>query len=808
MKTTTSIFALAGILLSLDQRDSKSSDLELLCIRNHDGTPRWVWPRHLHQPLFLHCYNQGGRKAHLYAYLIRIVFALRLQAWMFEKVRGAVAHKDAETPLFPVLGDWALFTGTPGPQQKAIFVIKEADQNVRFLKLGIGKRSLATLNNEVIALSHVQSMGFTTFRVPQLLASAHGMLSLSSVGDGGHRMHALQRPHRRALAEIAAKTARKMPIAQLSAWGEMVADLTYLHRLQDARIPQGMLRKLDQLLDSLDEEKTIQVAMSHGDFTPWNMYVADDALRLYDWEQWRPSMPMGYDAFHFVMQSGILMGRQSWNAIAAEMEERIHLELWPALGVASDAQYQLYVKLYLLFHTVQSLRLYSAQSVWHTQVQWLLDTWNQGLSAMLVGTTSGRSLLLMDAFDWLAQRQYAALKFPPIYPEQLSVRSDVDLCLHKADALAMQEWIVKHPLAAKTTVRKQSFMHQMQVITFDGSVLSLDLIWDLRRKSLQMMNASALIEQNDLNRLGVRVPRALDQARQIALFYALNGATVPSRYTAYEGLLAASTEPLDRLLYPYFLGESAPSAALESHLRGQKINRGWQGLLGRLRYVVDTLRSWIGQNGYTITFSGVDGAGKSTVLAEVSQQLEKQLRRKVVVLRHRPSILPILSAWRKGKAQAEREAATRLPRLGTNSSPISSMLRFAYYYTDYLLGQFFIQFKYVNRGYIVLYDRYYFDFITDSRRSNLVLPPAIARMAYRLLLKPDLNIFLYAAPELVHARKQELDPATIKQLTADYLKLFEALGASKGTAQYVVIENVVLERTLTTIMDYAHKMVA
>jgi hypothetical protein len=111
------------------------------------------------------------------------------------------------------------------------------------------------------------------------------------------------------------------------------------------------------------------------------------------------------------------------------------------------------------------------------------------------------------------------------------------------------------------------------------------------------------------------------------------------------------------------------------------------------------------------------------------------MRKRVVVIRHRPSLLPILSAWSKGKTAAEKEAAETLPRQGQNKSFFSSVFRFSYYYTDYLFGQFYVYFKHVLRGDVVLYDRYYFDFINDSLRSNITLPKWILKSGYTFLLK-------------------------------------------------------------------------
>ena len=82
----------------------------------------------------------------------------------------------------------------------------------------------------------------------------------------------------------------------------------------------------------------------------------------------------------------------------------------------------------------------------------------------------------------------------------------------------------------------------------------------------------------------------------------------------------------------------------------------------------------------------------------------------------------------KSITKAEFEAAQKLPRQVSNFGKFSSLLRFAYYFTDYLLGQFYIYLNYTLRGTVVLYDRYYFDFILDSRRSNINNPEILLRV--------------------------------------------------------------------------------
>ncbi|MEY4874963.1 MAG: hypothetical protein RL708_112, partial [Bacteroidota bacterium] len=130
------------------------------------------------------------------------------------------------------------------------------------------------------------------------------------------------------------------------------------------------------------------------------------------------------------------------------------------------------------------------------------------------------------------------------------------------------------------------------------------------------------------------------------------------------------------------------------------------------------------------------------------------------------------------------------------------LIRFAYYYFDYFVGQFYVQLKYVSRGYVVLYDRYYFDFVHDARRSNIDLSKKFTEPFYSFLLKPKLNFFLTAPADLILKRKQELSAETINELTAEYTTHFAKLSKKFSNSKYLVVNNIVLDETIETIYNH------
>ena len=99
-----------------------------------------------------------------------------------------------------------------------------------------------------------------------------------------------------------------------------------------------------------------------------------------------------------------------------------------------------------------------------------------------------------------------------------------------------------------------------------------------------------------------------------------------------------------------------------------------------------------------------------------------------------------------------------------------------------------------------MYDRYYFDFIIDGKRTNLELNQNLSKWLYRFVQKPRLNFFLYAPAEVILKRKQELQPKAIDSLTKGYKSIFSEFGIEYNQA-YHSIENIKKEKTLNFISE-------
>jgi len=104
------------------------------------------------------------------------------------------------------------------------------------------------------------------------------------------------------------------------------------------------------------------------------------------------------------------------------------------------------------------------------------------------------------------------------------------------------------------------------------------------------------------------------------------------------------------------------------------------------------------------------------------------------------------------------------------------------------------------RGKTILFDRYYFDFIVDSRRSNIVINSRMAEFLFKFVPKPHLNVFLFAPVGVILNRKKELPADEISMLTDKYLKLFDRLNR-KYKQRFISIKNIKLNETLMKVEE-------
>lgn len=220
-----------------------------------------------------------------------------------------------------------------------------------------------------------------------------------------------------------------------------------------------------------------------------------------------------------------------------------------------------------------------------------------------------------------------------------------------------------------------------------------------------------------------------------------------------------------------------------------------------LRYYI---QNKIIYKGFSIGFTGPDGAGKTTVINAIIKELS-QVYSNIPLFHFRPRIIPNLGeAAYKTKLKSEVDLDYSNPHRGVHTSKINSFMRLLYYSIDYIIGYFLKTRPFLVKRSVVIFDRYFTDIISDSRRSMIFLKPKVLYWFGKLFIpKLDFNILLTAHKNTILMRKQELTPEGIDTIN-------EKLNYLLNKKEYKLVLNdrksdEAVREILTIIFEKQHK---
>lgn len=169
--------------------------------------------------------------------------------------------------------------------------------------------------------------------------------------------------------------------------------------------------------------------------------------------------------------------------------------------------------------------------------------------------------------------------------------------------------------------------------------------------------------------------------------------------------------------------------------------------------------NYVRYGGIFLAFVGPDGVGKSTLIEKCSDAFSR-LRIEPNIFHWRPSLMQPLSAYRKYLGGSEGGW------LKGTSGTLGSIFRLIYYTFDYIFGYLFCVLPSLKRGEVVIFDRYFYDYLVDPERIRTAFLGPLSKIASLIIPKPDLVIALYANPSNIHKRKPELSEEEIgRQIT-------------------------------------------
>jgi thymidylate kinase len=387
--------------------------------------------------------------------------------------------------------------------------------------------------------------------------------------------------------------------------------------------------------------------------------------------------------------------------------------------------------------------------------------------------------LIVDIFASLNQDfEYAVLRGYEALPEQLT-GSDIDLVMRADDFLrfrrTFQHILIKHGFKLLAANINDRFATLVVACVRDASLeaLQLDFFFNFSLKGTLFMTAEEVLARRLFNGK-IHHVGLVDEVLEKLLNVTLLGHAYPAKYQEkLEKAICDEGMLLNQQLAEIFNDKQMDirhcQPVMAKRLRRQAFasarrRYGFQAWLQKLKFFTCTFLAYLSHNGLWLCFTGPDGSGKTTVLELVSAELAKAFRE--VTMRHfRPDFLPRLATVGKGCGiVGEVDVDYASPHRGGKTNTLSSLVRFVYYALDYVLG-YWLQVKrpLFNRS-CLIFDRYYTDIISDSRRSKIWLDYRFIFALRKLIPWPDFTFIIHVEPQRILTRKQELGLAQIIEI--------------------------------------------
>ena len=156
-----------------------------------------------------------------------------------------------------------------------------------------------------------------------------------------------------------------------------------------------------------------------------------------------------------------------------------------------------------------------------------------------------------------------------------------------------------------------------------------------------------------------------------------------------------------------------------------------------------------------ISFMGVDGSGKSTLINLITKKFKKKFK-KIKYVHLRPYLFLIDKSTTEKNPHYRKKPNTQF----------ESLLKILMWLIIYRI---FFFFKTRKNNQLIIFDRYAHDLLIDKIRYRFNLPDKITKFILSLFPEPHLWIILKAPIKLIEKRKKELSTNELKRQMKLYI---------------------------------------
>jgi len=264
-----------------------------------------------------------------------------------------------------------LYTGAPGRFQKfTIQYVNEHNQPFAYFKSANSKGGIARIINECKSLGKLGKHEMKYMEIPKLLERFEnkrffGFLQSNILNNEAVNVSLTENDFL-ALSELHNRL--EFQTVSLS---------EYLREINLYQYKEDLSFAIDYF--SAITEKTIFLASSHGDYTPWNRFISGSKVKVIDWETFG-YRPLFYDLCYFMMHKAILIEKTS--AVPAINDSLFYLNKLSSYLNKSKIDHQsLNVNFYLLLNLIELYLHYKNNA--HKTDRFFLEEIKDGIIAQL-----------------------------------------------------------------------------------------------------------------------------------------------------------------------------------------------------------------------------------------------------------------------------------------------------------------------------------------------------------------------------------------------------------------------------------------
>ena len=271
--------------------------------------------------------------------------------------------------------EFAVFCGTPSVHQKITIQISTDIKIMGYCKVSDQAEIKELFQHEQLILNELKQKKVN--QIPECLYygplkdDLYVFVQTTTKTIQSKTIHQLKKLHWDFLLHLYNKTKQNLPFEQ-TIFSNTLSGLESMINLfspVDAAVINSAIIDLRNVF----EGKDVLFSAYHADFTPWNMFVENKQMFVFDWEYAQLSCPPFMDAFHFFTQTAIFEKKMSTNEILNKYEN-VKYEFKPYID-NPDLVYQCYLLAVIAQYTQRD------KGIFDENVKNMIQTWIQLLKS-------------------------------------------------------------------------------------------------------------------------------------------------------------------------------------------------------------------------------------------------------------------------------------------------------------------------------------------------------------------------------------------------------------------------------------------